>query len=112
MRKKRCDRNHLIYKITNKFTGEFYIGITQSIGRAYLASIKKRWKQHISRAHNQTLDWSLCNSIREYGPDSFKIELVEIIRGKANAHLREVELIHELKPKLNVASNKTQYENN
>ena len=104
MRKKRCDRNHIIYKITNQFTGEFYIGITQCIGRAYLGSIKKRWKQHVSRANTQTHEWSLCLSIREYGENAFKVEFVEVVRGKKPAHSREVELIHELKPTLNTAS--------
>jgi hypothetical protein len=111
MRKKRSDRNHIIYRITNKVTGEFYIGITQCIGRAYLHSIKKRFKQHVSRAYNQELNWSLCNSIRQFGPEAFKIEVFEIVRGKSTAHSREVELIHELRPHLNVSSNKAQYEN-
>ena len=104
MRKKRSDRNHIIYKVTNTFTQELYIGITQCIGRAYLGSIKKRWKQHVSRANTQTHQWSLCNSIRQYGEQSFKIELVEVVRGKKPAHSREVELIHELNPSLNTAS--------
>lgn len=104
MRKKRSDRNHIIYKVTNTVTEELYIGITQCIGRAYLGSIKKRWKQHISRAKTQTHDWSLCRSIREYGETSFKIEIFEVVRGKSLAHSREVELIHELKPTLNTAS--------
>jgi group I intron endonuclease len=106
MRKKRCDRNHIIYKIDNTVTGEFYIGITQLIGRAYLASIKKRFRQHISRAYNDNLDWRLCESIRSYGPDSFNISIYEIVRGKSAVHKREVELIKELKPALNTSSNK------
>lgn len=112
MRKKRCDRNHIIYKITNQVTDEIYIGITQCIGRAILFSIKKRFAQHVSRATTQNFEWSLCNSIRQYGPNNFKIEVVEVVRGKSTAHSREVELIHELKPHLNVSSNKQlQYEN-
>jgi predicted GIY-YIG superfamily endonuclease len=112
MRKKRCDRNHIIYQITNQVTGEFYIGITQCIGRAILFSIKKRFNQHVSRAITQNFDWTLCNSIRQYGADNFKIKVIEIVRGKSTAHSKEVELIHELRPQLNVSSNKVQYENN
>jgi predicted GIY-YIG superfamily endonuclease len=112
MRKKRCDRNHIIYQITNQVTGEFYIGITQCIGRAILFSIKKRFNQHVSRATTQNFDWTLCNSIRQYGADNFKIKVIEIVRGKSTAHSKEVELIHELRPQLNVSSNKVQYENN
>ena len=104
MRKKRSDRNHIIYKITNEVTNEIYIGITQCLGRAYLGSIKKRFKQHVSRAFNDNLEWSICRSIREYGEIAFKIEIHEIIRGKRLAHSRETEIIHELKPQLNTTS--------
>lgn len=105
MRKKRSDRNHIIYQITNSVTTEIYIGITQCLGRAYLRSIKKRFSQHVSRAFNQDLNWSLCNSIRSYGPDAFRIEIIKVVRGKAEAHKEEVQLIKELHPQLNVASN-------
>jgi predicted GIY-YIG superfamily endonuclease len=106
MRKKRSDRNHIVYQIVNKQTEEFYIGITALQGRAYKFSIQKRWKQHISRAKTQDLDWTLCNSIRQHGPESFDISILEVIRGKSEAHSREVQLIRELKPQLNLASNK------
>ena len=106
MRKKRSDRNHIIYKIDNTITGESYIGVTQVIGRAYLASIKKRWKQHISRAYTQNLDWKICESIRNYGPDAFVINLFEVVRGKSEVHNRETQIIKELKPVLNTTSNK------
>jgi len=106
MRKRRTDRNHIIYKIENKCTGEFYIGITVLRGKAYLGSIKLRFRQHVSRANTQDLDWSLCNSIRSYGAESFDISIVEVVRGKKIAHARETELIKELKPVLNVTSNK------
>jgi hypothetical protein len=104
MRKRRTDRTHIIYRIVNTQTNEFYIGITVLQGRAYLGSIQKRLKQHISRATNEEKDWKLCNSIREYGPSSFKIEIFETIRGKKPAHAREVQLIKELKPHLNTSS--------
>lgn len=104
MRKKRSDRNHIVYQIRNKQTEEFYIGITALRGRAYKFSIEKRWKQHISRAKTQDLNWSLCESIRQWGENSFEISILEVIRGKAEAHLREVQLIKERKPKLNTAS--------
>jgi hypothetical protein len=53
---------------------------------------------------NETRDWKLCNSIREFGPTSFTIEIFETIRGKKPAHTREVEIIKELQPQLNTAS--------
>ena len=104
MRKRRTDRNHIIYRIVNTQTNEFYIGVTVLQGRAYLGSIQKRLKQHISRATNEEKDWKLCNSIREHGPTAFKIEIFETIRGKKPAHAREVQLIKELKPHLNTSS--------
>lgn len=104
MRKKRSDRNHIIYKITNQVTDEIYIGVTQCIGRAYLGSIKKRFKQHVSRAFNENLEWAICKSIRDYGEKSFRLEIFEIVRGKKPAHSREVEIIKELKPQLNTSS--------
>ena len=104
MRKKRSDRNHIIYKITNQVTQEFYIGITQCLGRAYLTSIKKRFKQHVSRAFNDNLEWAICRSIREYGETAFKIEIQEVVRGKRPAHSRETQLIQEFKPSLNTTS--------
>jgi len=104
MRKKRSDRNHIIYKITNKTTNEIYVGITVVRGRAYLQSIKTRLKQHIHRALTEARDWKLCNSIREYGPSSFEIAIHEIVRGKSLAHSKEIELIKLLKPQLNTTS--------
>jgi hypothetical protein len=104
MRKKRSDRNHIVYRIQNKQTEEFYIGITALRGRAYKGSIEKRWKQHISRAKTQDKQWTLCENIRQYGEFNFEISILEVVRGKAEAHLREVQLIKELNPKLNTAS--------
>lgn len=104
MRKKRSDRNHLIYRIINKMTGEFYIGITVLRGRAYKGSLKLRLKQHISRAINEDKNWKLCESIRLFGPEKFIIELVEVIRGKSEAHQKEISLIKNLNPQLNTSS--------
>ncbi len=104
MRKRRSDRNHIIYTIKNSVTGEFYIGITVCRGRAYLKSIKTRLKQHIHRALNEDRNWNLCRSIREYGPESFTIKIQECARGKAEAHRKEIELIKQYTPKLNTAS--------
>jgi group I intron endonuclease len=104
MRKRRSDRTHIIYKITNELNNEFYIGITVLQGRAFLGSLQKRWKEHVSRAIHETRNWNLCNAIREYGPQYFKIEIFETIRGKRSAHSREIQLIRELKPQLNTSS--------
>jgi len=104
-RKKRSDRNHIIYQLTNTITGEIYIGLTRVIGRAYKKSVLQRWKRHISRAKNQDLDWNLYLSIEEYGHEVFEHVILEIIRGKKPAHQREVDLIKELNPMLNSTHN-------
>jgi hypothetical protein len=103
-RKRRSDRNHIIYKIENSVTGEFYIGITAVSGRAYLHSLKSRWKKHLSRWKTQNPEWNLYKSMTEYGETHFKPSIIEVIRGKAEAHLRECQLIKTLRPTLNTTS--------
>lgn len=103
-RKRRSDRNHIIYRIDNTVTGEFYIGITVLVGNAYQKSVKSRLKKHITRAYNETHEWTICKNIREHGPKAFAVSVYEVVRGKAFAHSREVELIKTLRPQLNTAS--------
>ena len=101
-RKVRCDRIHLIYRIDNVVTGDFYIGLTRRLGRANVKSLKERLRQHVSRAARNEKDYTICRAIREHGAENFKISLVEAIRGKAPAHVREVELVDSLNPSLNM----------
>ena len=106
-RKRRSDRTHIIYQLTNTVTAETYIGITVAVGRAFQKSVKDRLRRHIVRAQNENHDWTLCNSIRQHGPQAFTWEIKEFVRGKAEAHRKETALIKELRPALNTASNKT-----
>jgi hypothetical protein len=106
MRKRRSDRNHIIYQITNKVNGEFYIGLTAVAGRAYKKSLTNRWRKHTSRSKNESFDWNIYQSIRSFGTTQFEIRPLEIIRGKSEAHRREIELIKQLKPRLNSTHNK------
>jgi len=101
MRKKRSDRNHIIYKLTNTVTNETYVGVTVVTGRAYLKSLRSRWIRHIYKATKCMADYPISESIREYGETSFNREILEIVRGKAKAFQREAELINEYKPVLN-----------
>lgn len=101
-RKRRSDRNHAIYALTCLVTGNFYIGLTAVSGQAKLKSVKVRWQKHVRRALTEGLDWSLCKEIRSFGADTFKYEIVEIVRSKKEAHKRERELIAEYHPELNV----------
>jgi hypothetical protein len=102
-RKRRQDRKHAVYQITNILTQEFYIGITVCQGAAVKRSLKVRWQKHVHRALNENLDWNLCNAIRSWGVECFTIDLVEVVRGRKPAHKRERELIRELDPHLNTA---------
>mgnify|MGYP001055979242 FL=1 len=101
MRKKRKDRNHIIYKLTNEVTNETYIGVTVVTGRAYLKSLRSRWIRHIYKATKCLAEYPISESIRTYGEESFHREIIEIVRGKSNAFEREAELINEYRPSLN-----------
>jgi len=100
-RKKRCDRNHVIYMLTAP-DGDRYVGITYVRGRAYQRSAKIRFEAHVRNALDYMRTNLLSSSIREHGPAAFKREVLEIVRGKQNAHDRERELIANLLPELNM----------
>lgn len=103
-RRKRSDRNHIVYKITNKKTGEFYIGVTAVTGRAFRRSAKLRFMKHVSRARCEEKDWALYEDMRKYRGsecEAYKWEVVRVVRGKEAVHQFEVELIDRLKPTLN-----------
>lgn len=59
-----------IYKITNKINGKVYIGCT-------IYSLEKRFYEHMYRCFNTDHKSKLYNSIRKYGKENFKIELIE-----------------------------------
>jgi disulfide oxidoreductase YuzD len=101
MRKKRSDRNHIIYKLINSITGNEYIGLTVQRNQKIIGSVKIRFKQHISRSINEDKDWLLYQEMREYGWENFSYQVLEIVRGKKETHKREVELINLYKPQLN-----------
>jgi excinuclease UvrABC nuclease subunit len=64
-------------------------------------SLARRWRKHVRRAFNEGLNWKLCEAIRQYGPEAFIVEVVEVVRGKTQAHFLERKLIKKLKPSLN-----------
>lgn len=99
-RRRRTDRNHAIYELVCDVTDESYIGVTVVVGTA-LRSVRGRFNRHVSRARTENRDWRLCEALREHGRDGFTPYLLEVVRGKAQAHARERELIRELKPALN-----------
>lgn len=98
VKKKRSDRRHIVYSITNTVTGDFYIGITQGFRQK---DLKVRVQKHIRRALTENKDWALCKSIRQYGADIFFSQILDIVRGKTAAHNFERQLIDNYSPTLN-----------
>jgi len=100
MKKKRSDRNHVIYRMEME-TGESYIGLTVAQGQAFLRSVKVRVQKHLSRAKREQKDWNLYSFLRENEDVSITYEVLEVVRGRKPAHQRERELIAEYQPELN-----------
>ena len=101
MRKKRNDRNHVIYQVTCPDTGDFYIGLTVAVGRAFLNSVKVRLQKHLSAAKCDKKDWVFAEFIRKNPEASLEYEVLEVVRGRKAAHSRERELIAFHTPTLN-----------
>ena len=99
-RKKRTDRNHIIYEL--RVAGGNYIGVTAKTETTINKSVLARAAKHFYRAKREAKDWALCHALRSLN-DKSEIEVLvhEVIRGKAAAHKREVELRRELSPTLN-----------
>ncbi len=103
-RKKRSDRNHIIYLITNTLNGNQYIGITASKDRAYLRSAKVRLQKHFSRARREDWGWKLYTDMFNYIDDLelvYEVSVLDVVRGKGQAHSKEMELVKKYKPTLN-----------
>ena len=97
-RKRRSDRRHIVYQLTNTANTNTYIGVTAGYR---LKDLKVRVNKHVQRALAEDKDWTLCKEIRRFGPEFFVYEILEVVRGKAVAHQRERQLIGDLCPKLN-----------
>lgn len=102
-RKKRSDRNHAIYRLTNTRTGDVYIGMTVCSGLTPKKAVEGRFQRHVTRALTQAKDWSLCKAIREHGAEAFTVEVLQTVRGKAAAHLQERMITKEQGATLNTA---------
>jgi hypothetical protein len=100
IRKKRVDRNHIIYEL--RVNGLNYIGVTAKTETTVLKSVRARAAKHFYRAKTENKSWALCIELRKLA-DKSEIEIVvhEIVRGKAAAHKREVEIRRAVKPVLN-----------
>lgn len=69
--------------------------------RSPTKSLIRRWQKHVRRALTEDKSWKLCVAIRKHGPEAFDVEIVQIVRGKAEAHKVERDLIRARNPKLN-----------
>lgn len=94
---------HAIYQLSNTATGDIYVGLTVCAGNSPKKAVEGRWQRHVTRALTQGKEWSLCQAIREHGAAAFKIQVLETVRGKAEAHVRERELTKLLGAVLNTA---------
>ena len=99
-RKKRVDRNHIIYEL--RVNGLNYIGVTAKTETTINKSVLARAAKHFYRAKRENKDWLLCAELRKLASkDEIEILVHEVIRGKAAAHKREVEIRRTVKPALN-----------
>lgn len=97
MRAKRSDRNHIIYQIQGP--KGIYVGVTAKTETTVLKSVRARIAKHFYRAQKETKAWALCELLRSYtSKEDIDVRVVEIVRGKREAHSRERELIRELRP--------------
>ena len=101
VRKKRSDRNHVVYRVELTDTGDSYIGVTVAQGAAYLRSVKVRVQKHFSRAKVEDKSWAFCEAIRANPDGNWRYEVLEVVRGRKPAHQRERELIALYEPTLN-----------
>lgn len=101
-RKRRTDRNHVIYYIQDVVTHEEYIGLTAlSFKGNVFKTLRRRMQKHMQRALAENKSWGLSRALRERGAERFVFGVVEVVRGKRPAHARETELINTLQPALN-----------
>ena len=99
-RAKRTDRNHIIYELV--LPAGNYIGVTAKTESTVLKSVRARAAKHFYRAKAETKNWLLCEALRGLeSKEQIEIRVHEIVRGKADAHKREVEIRREVRPTLN-----------
>jgi len=100
LRKKRVDRTHIIYEL--RVAGGNYIGVTAKTESTINKSVLARAAKHFYRAKKENKAWALCQALRTLNSkEDIEVLVHETLRGKAQAHKREVELRRQLRPTLN-----------
>lgn len=93
-------RNHIIYELV--VNGKNYIGVTAKTESTVLKSVRARAAKHFYRAKREDKNWLLCAELRQLSDKSeIEIRVHEVVRGKAAAHKREVEIRRAVRPCLN-----------
>ena len=102
VRKRRTDRNQVLYFIQDTVTLEYYIGLTAVCFAGNLRkTLNRRMQKHLQRALAENKNWGLSVALRERGAERFVFGVIEVVRGKRPAHARETLLINTLQPALN-----------
>jgi hypothetical protein len=57
--------------------------------------------KHLYRSRSEDKSWALYEALRERGTDSFDYGILDVVRGKTEAHQLERELIRTHRPNLN-----------
>lgn len=101
-RKRRSDRNQIVYYIQDVVTLEYYIGLTVlSFKGNVRKTLHRRMQKHLQRALAENKTWGLSVALRERGAERFVYGPVQTVRGKKEAHAIETQLINTLQPALN-----------
>jgi hypothetical protein len=82
--------------------GGNYIGVTAKTATTINKSVLARAAKHYYRARTEGKTWLLCEALRALSnKNEIQVLVHEVVRGKAAAHQREVELRRALRPTLN-----------
>jgi len=95
----RSDSNYIIYVATHN--GQSYIGLTRKGTTTVTKAVKERWRKHISRAKHEDRAWRLYQYIKSGNWSGWEHQVLDIIRGRAEAYAYERALVKEIQPELN-----------
>lgn len=82
------------YLLTNRVTGDTYVGITTQ-------TVLARWKEHMYKANGARCASWLHRAIRKYGPESFAVVEIASAIARDNLLALEIDLIRDRAPTYN-----------
>lgn len=100
-RRRRSDRNFILYQLKNTKTNEIYIGISAVLGRALQKTLRRRFAKHVSKAMCANKTWTLHKAMRKHPLEVWQPTILNVVRGKKAAFKLERETIRALAPSLN-----------